>query len=66
MGVEFPSTLIEIKDKAFYNCENITELIFPTGSALTTIGEGAFADCYSLTGTITFPSKLATIGEGAF
>lgn len=56
----------EIADEAFSGCTGITELKFATSSKLTKIGMGSFYGCTGLTGSITFPEGLKTIGDMAF
>ena len=41
-----PSTVTEIKDYAFYNCDSITSVTIP--DSVTSIGYDAFYSCYSL------------------
>lgn len=66
--VEIPDAVQEIGANAFKGCSN---LIFPSkatgsfGTGVVSIGDNAFADCYSLD-TIRFPSSLETIGREAF
>lgn len=50
---------------AFEGCESLSEVIFETGSTLTTIGEDTFRGCTSLT-EIALPSSVTTIGRNAF
>ena len=52
-----------IPDRAFYNCKNITLIIFPT--SLESIGESAFSNCTSLN-NLRFHSGLSSIGSQAF
>lgn len=55
------NAIIETQSNTLYiGCQNST---IPYG--VTTIGEGAFSDCWGLT-SITFPETVTTIGEGAF
>ena len=55
--------IISIKEKAFYNCTSLREIIFP--HELNLIGERAFYNCTSLR-EIIFPDKLDLMGEWAF
>lgn len=48
---------------AFYNCYNLTEVIFP--KSLTQIGEAAFYGCVSLT-AVEIPEGVETLGEAVF
>ena len=43
----------------------VKEIIFEQDSSCSTIGKGAFADCYLLA-SISLPSALKTLGESAF
>lgn len=52
-----------IGERAFYNCQQITEVVFP--STLTTIEDGAFIVCENLK-TVTIPASVHTIGHNAF
>lgn len=66
-----PSSIarVEILDEtiisygAFYNCEEIIEIILNEG--VTEIGEYAFYNCYNLT-SIEIPSTVTFIGNNAF
>ena len=57
------SQLISIEKNAFFNCQNLQTITFP--SSLQKIGDNAFYGCRNLE-TITFPSSLQTIGDDAF
>lgn len=59
-----PDTLTAIGDYAFKGQMLVGSLQIPEG--VTTIGEGAFANCKSLTGTLSLSSVLQTIGRSAF
>lgn len=58
-----PETVTEIGEKAFYDCDGLTEIIFHDG--FKTIGKEAFFDCDALT-TVTMPADADNIGEYAF
>ena len=58
------SALRTIGKDAFRACNTLTALTLPVN--LTEIGEGAFSECYNLTGTLTLSASLTTIGAGAF
>lgn len=60
---EDDSLLEEIKDYAFYNCDNLTSIILP--STLKVIGNNAFYSCEALE-EITLSSSLELIGDSAF
>lgn len=63
IGINLPSTLQYIGDKAFANCENITQIDLPEG--LKNIGEGAFSGCKGLA-KADLPTSLKVIGNSAF
>ena len=48
----------------FLNCENLTTLVIPEGSELTSVGSYAFSGC-DLSG-VAFGDKLTTVGDYAF
>ena len=58
-----PSTVTNIGQWAFYNCNTLTNITLP--SALKSIGLAAFAKCSALT-SINLPSSLQSIGQAAF
>ncbi|MBQ9077659.1 MAG: leucine-rich repeat domain-containing protein [Muribaculaceae bacterium] len=58
-----PNDITEIKDYAFYNCMNLTEVTIP--SSVTKIGEGAFYGCTDLA-SIDIPKSVSTIEGHAF
>ena len=61
--VVIPSGITYISDKAFYNCDSVTDLRL--SDALTGIGSYAFYNCDGLN-QIVFPSSLKSIGDYAF
>ena len=63
--VALPASLVgEMKRQWYnYNCIGYTDLVLPEG--LITIEYNAFKDCHSLL-SVTLPSSLTSIGEGAF
>ena len=62
-GVEYD--VVAIRDGAFSGT-GLTGVTFAAGSQLTTIGNVAFYDCTSLTGTLAIPASVTTIGDWAF
>lgn len=62
-SITLPSTITEIGYRAFYRCEQLTEVNL--SASLVNIGVAAFEDCSSLT-SITLPQGLTTIREFAF
>lgn len=63
VSLKLPDEITEIPDYAFYNVENLAEIIFP--SNLTKIGKGAFYGCKNLNVT-TWPEGLTELAEEAF
>lgn len=59
----FPSSITEIKDNMFCNCESLEGFTIP--DAVTTIGSYAF-ECCNVFKEITIPASVEYIGEGAF
>lgn len=57
-----PTTITEIKPYTFLGC-NSTSITIP--NSVTSIGEGAFADCDAIS-SITIPNSVVSIGAGAF
>lgn len=62
-GIDIPSTIKSIGDKAFKNLENLEEMNFPEG--LTSIGAEAFKGCKSIK-EINLPETLSKVGERTF
>lgn len=58
------AALRTIGKEAFKACNTLTKLSLPVN--LTEIGEGAFSECYNLSGTLELPTLLTTIGAEAF
>ncbi len=58
-----PETVKNIANRAFYNCDALTGIVFAEGFG--NIGEEAFFDCDSIT-TITMPESARDIGSYAF
>lgn len=65
-SLTMPTRLIKIGWSAFADCTGFTSLTFSNVSTLTTIEDSAFAGCSSITGTVTFPLSLTSIGEKAY
>lgn len=55
--------ITDIKEMAFYNCDNMESVVLPEG--LTAINDNVFADCWSLE-SVNIPSTVKTIGNYAF
>ncbi len=62
-NINFPSTLKNIGEEAFFMCEKLTNVVLPEG--LETVGKGAFHGCTSIT-ELNIPSSLKVIEDGAF
>ena len=60
---EIPDSVTSIGDGAFFDCDNLTNIIIP--DSVTSIGNWAFKDCSSLT-NITIPNSVTSIGFSAF
>lgn len=61
--VTLPSSITEIGNFTFANCENLTEVTIP--NSVVTIGKWAFFNCQSLT-EISIPDSVTTVGKGVF
>ena len=59
-----PNTVAAIGENAFCGLRGLTSITFP--ESVTSIGAGAFAFCFDLTGDLTIPNSVKTIGAGAF
>ena len=71
-GITLPSSMSTISERAFYECASMTSLSFNSDSVnsneplpIMTIGKEAFGNS-ELTGSITFPATLRSIGMNAF
>ena len=67
-AVYIPSTVKKIGNYAFYNCTNLTDVVFyntRSESSFTEIGEMAFRYCKKLK-SINLPSTTKTISRNAF
>jgi len=56
---------VTIGDRAFFRCEELSEVIFEPGGRTSVIGTGAFAGCASLE-SFTITSSVTEIRDGAF
>ncbi len=63
-GKYLPITAIGVS--AFYFGGFSGQLIFATGSKITSIGANAFKGCSGLTGSLTLPSNVTSIGASTF
>ena len=65
-GISMPGTIIEIGNKAFYSCSNLTGDI-TINDPIQKIGSSAFNNCYNDRLTLKFTNlQNAHIGNGAF
>lgn len=62
-SIVIPSTVKEIGEYAFYQCQSLTNIEISEG--VTSIGLCAFSGCQSLT-NFTIPSSVTEIGDSAF
>ena len=60
-SVTLPASLTTIEQSAFYNCKQLTEVIFKGGSTELTIRDRAFHNCTALK-SITLPQRLVSLG----
>lgn len=61
--VEFPNSLVNIEDFAFYGCSEIIDLVFREG--LCEIGYASFSRCTAIE-SVDFPQSLSILGKDAF
>ena len=63
-SLTIPDSVVEIGERAFYQCENLNGTL-TLGRSLRTIGKEAFSGC-AFTGSLTIPEGVAEIADGAF
>lgn len=63
-SLTIPDSVVEIGERAFYQCENLNGTL-TLGKNLRTIGKEAFSGC-AFTGSLTIPEGVAEIADGAF
>lgn len=63
--VTIPNSVIEIRTSAFGDCSALKSAYFDPNSQLTSIGNGAFEGCLTLSG-IEIPDSVTSIGDRAF
>lgn len=61
-----PNTITQIGSLAYNSCTNITGLSFQATSVCTLINSQAFRYDSKLTGTLTLPDSMITLGDSAF
>lgn len=64
--IVIPDSVKKIWDEAFIDADALKSVTFSDSSGLLEIGRKAFYSCSELSGTITLPSQLTTIGANAF
>ncbi|MBR2876852.1 MAG: leucine-rich repeat domain-containing protein [Clostridia bacterium] len=62
-GYEIAEDIKFVADKAFYDCDGLTEVVFPDG--IESIGTEAFFDCDAII-SITLPEGAKNVGDYAF
>jgi len=63
--VTIPSSVTEIANSAFWSCTELKSVSFKDGSSLSSLGTGAFSDCYRLE-SIDLPDALTSIPSKCF
>ena len=63
--VTIPSTITEIRARAFENCRKLKMIHFAANSQLQTIGNWAFYNCHNLR-SLTLPEGVTNVGDAAF
>ena len=63
-SLTIPDSVVEIGERAFYQCENLNGTL-TLGRSLRTIGKEAFSGC-AFTGSLTIPEGIAEIADGTF
>ena len=63
--IKIPSSIVNIAEYGFANCENLKNVIFADNSNVTYIGAGAFSSCYKLE-NIAIPRSVTSIDKLAF
>jgi len=62
-SIVIPESVTMIKDGAFTSCESLVSITIPEG--ITEVRKRTFSGCWALK-TVSLPSTLKTIGQGAF
>ena len=63
--VTIPSTITEIRARAFENCRKLKMIHFAANSQLQAIGDWAFYNCHNLR-SLTLPEGVTNVGDAAF
>lgn len=61
-SVVMPDTVVEVRDKAFHECYNLRNIVFPKNLEVV----GACAFCGLAISHLVLPEKLRKVGWGAF
>ena len=61
--ITFDKDLTSIGDYAFFQCENLTNMVIP--NSVTIMGNSLFSQCFSLKNVI-IPNSVTTIGDNTF
>ena len=56
--IAIPSSVVEIGNKAFYGCRNLSTLSFENGSQLSHVGELAFGETGLTPENVRYPDTL--------
>ena len=62
VSVEFPESLVSIREKAFYGCSSLESVILP--ESLAFVGENAFGNCESLR-SVSYAANVANSIDNA-
>ena len=62
--VTIPASIISLQPRVFFNCTNLSTVVFSSGSQLTEIGFSCFAG--TSISSITIPNTVTVIGDYAF
>lgn len=64
VSLSIPKYVAEIREGAFSNCKELTEITFDAEITLSNVGKNAFENCVKLE-SITLPDGVLTLGDGA-
>ena len=63
-SIKLPTSLVNIGEKAFFECVGLTSIIIPQG--VNNIGDYAFSGCTALEGDLIIPEGVTKIGTCVF
>ena len=63
-SINIPTSVTAIGDDAFRGCQNLENITIP--NSVTSIGNYTFSSCNSLSGTLSLPETIISIGRNAF